>query len=312
MLHNSADHLEACLRSIADVLASGWAELIAVDNASPDHSAAVVARLAPDGLLLRSHENVGFAAGCELARPHIRGRYWLLLNPDVELAAGTVRALAALLDALPAVAAVSPWLRTPDRATPEYPGHRFPSIALTLLELTRAHRLLPRRLRARTLLGPYVSHGRGPVPEPDWIPGAAMLLRGASIEHVGGLDRSFFLYGEDLEWCWRARAGGWRIAVADALAIHRESSSSRSTWGSEQLVADRIAAGIARACANHRGRVYALAYAALTALSLTLEARDPRRPGASRRAAATASRAWWRVLRPAAEPPMPDGLRPRR
>lgn len=294
VLHNSAAHLPACLGSIAAALDSGLAELIAVDNASPDDSAAVVKRLVPDARLLTAPRNLGFAGGCELARPFARGRCWLLLNPDAELEPDALRQLVETLDARPDVAAVSPWLRDGDRGAPAYPGRRFPSITLTLLELGRLHRLLPRRRRAALLLGSYVTgpdaHGR----DPDWLPGTALLLRRAAVDRVGGLDPAFFLYGEDLEWCWRARAGGWRVAVADAAAAHRLSASSRATFA-EQEVQDRIADGILRACRRHRGRRYAAAYAALTALALTLESRDRRRPGEVRAAAGIAARAWRRA-----------------
>jgi N-acetylglucosaminyl-diphospho-decaprenol L-rhamnosyltransferase len=295
VLHRSAAHLEACLASVAEPLAAGEAELIAVDNASPDDSASIVARAQPGARLLRCPTNLGFAAACELARPHVRGRHWLLLNPDVELAPGTVRRLADALDSAPGVAAVSPWLREAGAAASSYPGRRFPAAGRALAELTRLHRLVPQPRRGRWLQGPYVVRG-DPAPVPDWLPGTALMLRRATVERVGGLDPSFFLYGEDLDWCWRARRAGWRLAVADVTAVHHPSSSARAAMA-EQEVQDRIAAGIARAARRHAGRGRAVAYAAVTTVALGLEARDPRRDPPQRAAARTGARAWARTLR---------------
>jgi N-acetylglucosaminyl-diphospho-decaprenol L-rhamnosyltransferase len=295
VLHRSAGHLPACLRSVEDALGSGFADLIAVDNASPDDSAAIVRDAQPGALVLRPAENVGFAAACELARPHVRGRHWLLLNPDTELAPGSIAALAAALDAAPGVAAVSPWLRDADGAEPSYPGRRFPSAALALLELTRLHRLVPQPRRGRWLQGPYVRHG-DPALRPDWLPGTALMLRRAAVDRVGGLDPSFFLYGEDLDWCWRARHAGWRLAVIDAIAVHREGSSARAAL-SEQAVQDRIASGLSRATARNGGRGRAIACAGLNALALTVEAHHRGRSAAARAGAGRAARAWRRALR---------------
>ena len=76
VLYNSEEALAACLDSIRPELTSGFAELIAVDNDSPDHSVAVLQHQVPDATVLRSGANRGFAAGANQAWPHVRGRYW--------------------------------------------------------------------------------------------------------------------------------------------------------------------------------------------------------------------------------------------
>lgn len=297
VLFNSDDHLRACLGALQGALGSGQAELVAVDNASPDESAAITREAAPRARLITSAVNRGFAGACNLAWPSVTGRYWLLLNPDVVLDPGALEELTRWMDRHPEVAVVSPWLRDGSNGELGYPGRAFPSVSRALIELLRLHLLLPAHRRGDLWQGSYVRPGSPSAAAPDWVPGAAMMVRRAAVQDVGPLDETFFLYGEDLEWCWRLRRSGWGIATCpSAVATHHASASSRRTW-SEDEVAGRIAAGIAEACRKARGRRYARAYAGVTVLALSLEAWHPGRSPEERRRAASARRAWFRTLR---------------
>jgi len=297
VLYNSDDHLRECLGALACDLRTGLAELVAVDNASPDQSARITQEAAPQARLIRSAANRGFASACNLAWPAVGGRYWLLLNPDVVLDPGVLQDLVRWMDRHPDVGAASPWLRDGSTGELSYPGRAFPSLSRTLIEMLRLHLLLPPRLRGDLLQGPYVKPNAPSAAQPDWVPGAAMMVRRQAVEQVGPLDEAFFLYGEDLEWCWRMRGSGWRIATCPAaVATHHASTSSRRTWPDDE-VGRRIAAGVAQACRKIRGTNYVRAYALVTVLALSLEAWHPGRPSADRRRAASARRAWWRTLR---------------
>lgn len=296
VLYNSADHLEVCLESLKGDLDSGLAELVAVDNASPDGSAEIVERAAPGARVVRSAENRGFAGGCNRAWPFVSGRYWLLLNPDVVLEPDALAELVEFMDRHPRVAAVSPWLRDPASGDVLFPGRAFPAAWRNLLELSRIHLLLPGELRARLLQGPYVRHGARSAPGPDWIPGTAMLVRSETAREIGLLDESFFLYGEDLEWCWRMRTAGWALATSqEAVAVHHARGSGERTW-SDQAVEERIAEGIVRACRRMRGPLRARAMALTTVAAYAIESWHPGRRYDSRARAAKARRAWWRAL----------------
>src|SRR4051794_73362 len=202
VLFNSADQVEACIDALAPDLDSGIAELVAVDNASPDDSAQLVSRLRPDAAIVSSPDNKGFAGGVNLAWPLVDARYWLLLNPDALVERDTLTHLVRFMDANPDVGAASPWLSDPSSGEVLYPGRAFPSAGRTLLELTRLHRLLPAAKRGQVLQGAYVKRGTPRSHDPDWVPGTALVVRTDAVRAVGVLDESFFLYGEDLEWCW--------------------------------------------------------------------------------------------------------------
>ena len=269
VLHNSEDGLAACLRGLAPELADGFAELIAVDNASPDDSAAIVRRDVPGARVVAAARNGGFAAGANLAWPHVQGRYWMLLNPDVTLEAGALRALAAWMDARPAIGVASADLRDGDGDGPPRTGRALPSVWRPLLEASRLHLLLPRGLRGRLLRGSYWRGGDQL--DAGWVPGTAMIVRRVAASSVGPLDERFFLYGEDLEWCWRMRRAGWGIGVCDdVIARHRESRSAARTFAADDLRA-RMIGGELAAVRLAQGRAHARAYALATAVALRLE-----------------------------------------
>ena len=292
VLYNSAAELAGCLRSIGPEVRSGWAELILVDNASPDDSTEIARRELPAARILALGENRGFAAGANAALAQASGGYILLLNPDVRVPDGELPSLVRWMDAHPELAAASPEIVGADGHW-ESPGRALPSIWRALLELSRLHRLLPRSWRGRILRGPYWIGGDQL--NAGWVPGTAMIVRRSAVDVAGPLREELFMYGEDIEWCRRFRRTGWRIGVcAETTFVHRTSSSAIRSWGgAEQEL--RIASGVDAACRVMYGAARARGLAAVTAAGLALEACAPRRAAAQRLRAREAARIWFRV-----------------
>ena len=111
---NTREHLRRCLRSVRDKAGTISHEVIVVDNASTDGSAAMVREEFPDVNLLASGENLGFARGNNLAYSKSSGRYLLIKNPDVALLDGTLAGLIGFADAHPEAGLTSPKLLNPD------------------------------------------------------------------------------------------------------------------------------------------------------------------------------------------------------
>ena len=289
VLYNSGGPLGECLRSIRPELDSGFAELIAVDNASPDESIPILRAQLPAVQVVEMDGNRGFAAGVNAAVARARGRYWLLLNPDVRAPAGGLRRLVAWMDAHPAVGVASPDLVDVDGHWEE-PGRVLPSVGRTLLRLSRLHRLLTAGVRRRVFGASYLT--RDDQLNVGWVPGTAMIVRPAAVSEVGPLREDLFMYGEDLEWCWRMRRAGWRIGVcSSATFVHDTSSSVRLTFG-EDDVQRRIAEGTDAACRLMYGPRHARVLATLTALSFALDARAPGKTPAQRDQARASARMW--------------------
>jgi GT2 family glycosyltransferase len=294
VLHNSGGSLVSCLRSLQNALEPGWAELIAVDNASPDGSGALLREEVPAAQLLTFVHNRGFAVGANAAMARAKGRYWLLLNPDVRVPVDGLHTLVSWMDRHPKHGVASPEIVGADGRW-QSPGRACPSIGRALLELTRIHRALPRGLRGQLLRGPYWTGGDQV--DAGWVPGTSMIVRPAAVEAIGPLREDLFMYGEDLEWCWRMRHAGWRVGVcAETTFVHDTSSSARATFG-EAETQRRIAAGIDGAHRVMYGARRAQTLAAVTAVALALESWAPRRDGSHRLRARRAAGVWWRLAR---------------
>jgi hypothetical protein len=283
------------LQSIRAEVESGWAELLLVDNASPDASVEIGMNAIPQARILRLDENRGFAGGVNVALAEAQGRHILLLNPDVAVPAHGLREMAVWMEAHPSVGAASPDIRNASDGRSECPAQPLPSIARTLWQLSRLHRLLPRRLLSPILLGPYWDGGE--TRRVGWIPGTAMFVRAEVVAKVGPLSDVMFMYGEDIEWCWLIRRAGYQIGVNPAIAFsHIGSASSIRSWG-EAEKNRQTAAGIYRACTIMYGSWHARLLATSVAGSLAADARSPRRSRKHRAEARAASRCWLDLAR---------------
>jgi GT2 family glycosyltransferase len=273
VLYNSEASLPRYAKPLMSSLERGQVRLVAVDNASPDGSAALLKQLLPDAEVIANASNLGFAAGCNRAWPLVRTRYWMLLNPDVEADPDGLERLVEWMDRHPSVGLASPLLRGPDGDSMRV-AHAHDSVVRPLVRALRLHKLLPRRLRSRWLL----PGERGAAEIVDgWVPGAALIARAEAVARVGSLDESLFMYGEDREWCWRMARAGWDIGVCgDVELVHGHGTSARATWDERERTRREVA-GQLGAGRLMRGRLWARAFALLAGFVLLAESLDPRR-----------------------------------
>jgi GT2 family glycosyltransferase len=288
VLYNSEPVVGNCIESIRPELESGFAELLAVDNCSPDDSAQVVQRVAPAARVLRTGSNLGFAAGANQAWPHAKGHYWMLLNPDARLSPSGLRVMAEWMDRHPSVGMASAELRNEDGVL-QGAGQPFPSPWLALLEASRIPRLLPAGIRGQLLRSHYRP---GDQTDAGFVPGTAVMARREAVEQAGPLDERFFLHGEDVEWCWRMRSAGWSLGVCSAaVATHDGCFSSLATFSSGEN-RRRMTAGGLEAVRMAKGDRYARAWAIAMEAGHRIEARHPRRTAQHREAAREWAEAW--------------------
>jgi GT2 family glycosyltransferase len=220
------DLLARCLDALARERAE-WGEALRVsvtDNASADGSAETVAERFPWVRLVRNQANVGFGRAHNAALAGTTADYLLVLNSDTVVAPGALRALASYADAHPEVAVVGPRLRYPGgRSQPS--RRRFPTLATFFLESTQVQRFWPDNAVLRRY---YVADRADDEPQDvDWLVGACLLVRGRAAAEIGLFDERFFLYSEELDWCRRFRAAGWRVAYFPGAEVsHVEGASS--------------------------------------------------------------------------------------
>ena len=200
-------------------------EIVVVDNASSDGSAAMVRERFPSIRLIGNAENRGFAAANNQAFVQARGRYVWMLNPDTIVRANALAALVQFMDAHPRAGACGGKLLYADGAL-QHSAFAFPTLAQILLDFYPLHR----RLTDSRLNGRYPRnwYARGEPFQIDHPLGADLMVRRDTAEQVGWLDDQFFIYCEEIDWCIRIKRAGWQIwCVPLAEIVHYEAQSTR-------------------------------------------------------------------------------------
>jgi GT2 family glycosyltransferase len=233
--YRTPDLLVECLQSLRrHPFTLGTCEIWVVDNASGDGTPARIRRDFPEVQVLENPANLGFAAGNNRGIARSQGRYILLLNPDTQVQEGALDELVRFMEAHPDAGAAGGQLIGLDGEI-QTSCREFPNLLGVILRGTPLHRLFPRHPSLCRYLMTDWDH-RTPRPV-DWVLGACLLIRREAWERVGPLDEGFFMYYEDIDWCYRARAAGWSVYyVPSARIIHhhrRESARgpfNRLTW----------------------------------------------------------------------------------
>jgi len=212
--YESGSLLTTC---VADLRRAGIDEVVVVDNGSVDGST-VAAQAAVEGLdVLVPGSNLGYGAAANRGVAATTAPLILVCNPDLEVPAAAVAALATALDADSARALVGPLIRT---STGErYPSARqFPSMidaaGHALLGIFAPDNRFTRNYQRSELDGAAVE-----IRTVDWVSGACFLVRRSAFEQVGGFDESYFMYAEDVDLCWRLGQAGWRVMYAPTAEV---------------------------------------------------------------------------------------------
>jgi len=211
--YNTRDDLLRCLASLAAHVRLPL-EVVVVDNASTDGSAAAVRAAYPAARVLESPANQGFSAANNAGIRASSAPQVLVLNSDAELTPGALETLSGLLDARPDVGVVGPRTVNPD-------GSVQLSFGPDLTPLSEwRQRSLVLGLRARRPEALREAEQRASREhEPDWVSGSCFLARRAALEAIGGFDEGFFLYEEDADLCRRLRGAGWRVLYTPAAEV---------------------------------------------------------------------------------------------
>jgi GT2 family glycosyltransferase len=225
--YNTRAMTAAALDSVVRETAKTHYEIIAVDNASHDGSAAMLAEHASEPMVIALGENIGFARANNLAAKSARGRYLLLLNPDTVILDGAI-------DKLVAFAKSQPQARIWGGRTVFADGTLNPSSCWGQMSLWNLF------CRATGLTGVFADSAffngeafgnwpRDTVRNVDIVSGCFFLIEKDLWDGLGGFDPLFFMYGEEADLCLRARAFSARPAVTpDATIVHYGGASERA------------------------------------------------------------------------------------
>jgi N-acetylglucosaminyl-diphospho-decaprenol L-rhamnosyltransferase len=219
----------ACLARSPELEAAVWV----VDNASTDGSAILAASEFPQARLIESSENLGFAGGNNLALRRLgfdtegpQPDLVLLLNPDAEPLGDAIGRMAAFLRENPGVGGAGAQLLYPDGSF-QHGAFHFPGLWQLWLDFfpPRPRRLLDSRLNGRYPRSLYQAGRPFPI---DFALGAALMVRREAITAAGLLDEGYFMYADEVDWCWRMQRAGWSFyCVPAAQVLHHSGGSAR-------------------------------------------------------------------------------------
>ena len=212
---NAGEALAACAGSLADDARAGC-EVLVVDNASDDGSAAAAAASFRWLRVVEAGGNLGFGAGANLGAAMAAGDVVVFLNPDARVLPGALATLVGVLTATPGAGIAGGGLVSPvGRWQPG--AARFDPLGHLVLDTTLG------RLPARWRRQPHVV---------DWVYGTFMAVRRDVFRQLGGFDPAYFLYGEDMDLCSRAAQVGARtLHVPAAQAVHGSNLSATQRFG---------------------------------------------------------------------------------
>ena len=221
---NALSYLRGCLASIRETGGPWVREVIVVDNASTDGSPDMVAAEFPEVQLVRASRNLGFAQGNNLGIRHASGSFLALVNSDVVVHPGCFENLAKALESHPEVGLAGPRVTGRDGQL-QRSCRRFP----TVWNLACRALALDRVLSGWSAFSGFeMRHWNyEDQREVEVLSGCFWLARKTAVEKVGGLDERFFFYAEDVDWCKRLKAAGWKaLFVPQATATHFGGGSS--------------------------------------------------------------------------------------
>jgi hypothetical protein len=234
--YNVRDLLRDCLASVLDSRGDLTFEVCVVDNGSHDGSADMVEAEFPDVHVIRA-ENDGYAAGNNLGlrafgfgggKPRVAAqpRYALLLNPDTILPPSALADMVAFIEEQPQAGIAGPRLVRADGRLDKACRRSFPTPEVAFYRLSGLSRLFPHSRRFGRYNVTYLPPDT--TAEIDSVVGAFMLIRGEVLDQIGLLDEQYFMYAEDLDFCYRAKQRGWQVWYnAGVTVLHYKGQSSR-------------------------------------------------------------------------------------
>ena len=221
--YNSTGHVDGCLRSLVEHPLRVDHEVVVVDNASTDDTAAAVRSRWSGVRVIDAGANTGFARANNLGMQRSFGPLILLLNPDTVMPAGAIDSIVATLEARGDVAIVGPRLVNADGRAELSFGRMMSPLA----ELRQ--KFLVQGSQRAGLIAAYVESITQQEREVDWVSGACLLVRRSDAESVGLMDERYFMYAEDVDFCAAVRARGRKVLFTPAAEVIHLRGQSRAT-----------------------------------------------------------------------------------
>jgi GT2 family glycosyltransferase len=218
--YNTKELLRKCLESVFRSQTNNKFEVIVSDNGSKDASIEMLNQSFPQIKLIENNANLGFSKGNNVAIKEANGRLILLLNSDTEVRPDTFDLSIKYMDEHADVGILGCKVLLPDGSLDKASRRKFPNPWNSFLRLFGLKKFSDYNIDT-----PIDQET-----EVDAVMGAYLLIRKSVIDRIGVLDEEYFMYGEDLDWCWRAKEAGYKVVY------YPESSITHFKYGSSQAV----------------------------------------------------------------------------
>ncbi len=285
---NSKEYVRKCLTSIVATTSGVAYEIIVVDSGSFDGCGEMLQRFFPDVCFVQSRENVGFARANNLGARYARGQVLVFLNPDTEVQGNAVKQLFSRIRELPRPGVIGCRLLNSDGSIQISCVQPFPTLTNQILNCEILQRWFPKTRLWRTAM--TFKNATSPVPV-EAVSGACMLINRRLFELVEGFSDDYFMYGEDLDLCYKVRAAGFtNYHVPEVEIIHHGGGSTQDSRFSDVMMKESVRRLLRKTHGKFYGLVYRCAItgaaaARLGVLLLVLPAALLRRRGIAWRAA---------------------------
>ncbi|MFN4111801.1 MAG: glycosyltransferase, partial [Ignavibacteria bacterium] len=224
--YNVKAFLQNCLLSIQKATEKIPVEIIVIDNASDDGSADLVKKNFPEVKLIESKENLGFSKANNMGLKIAQGKYICLINPDTIVEEDTFKEMIRFMESNDQVGLAGCKILNPDGTFQLACRRSFPTPWVAFTKIIGLSKLFPEsKLFARYNLT-YLDENQSY--EVDAVSGSFMFFRREIYEKIGGLDETFFMYGEDLDFCYRVKKAGYKVYyVHSTKIIHFKGESTK-------------------------------------------------------------------------------------
>jgi GT2 family glycosyltransferase len=215
--YNAHEWIQGCIDSIRLHHPAGAYEIIVVDDASSDDTLGIVRQQFPEVRLFANQKNIGFGKTVNVGLAASSGEFILVLNNDTWMHDGALDALIGFLDANAGVGIVGPKVLSGDGSLQQQCRRKIPTPLAALFYFTGIARLFPTHPRVAGYL--MTAADENTTTEVDAVSGACLMVRRQVVDAIHGFDPDYYLYGEDMDFCWRTKLAGWKVMYFPGAAI---------------------------------------------------------------------------------------------
>ncbi|MBX7045681.1 MAG: glycosyltransferase [Ignavibacteria bacterium] len=227
--YNVRDLLDNCISSIYKAASDKYSvEIFVVDNNSIDKSADLVKEKYPNVIVIENDKNIGFSKANNIALKEASGKYILILNPDTVLEESTFDKMISFMAKNENTGAVTSKLILTNGKLDSACRRSFPTPSVAIPRMLGLSKLFPKSKAFGKYNLTYLNDDK--TYEVDAICGAFMFIPKTVFDKTGYFDEDYFMYGEDLDLCYRIKKAGYRIFYyPEVTTIHFKGESTKKT-----------------------------------------------------------------------------------